>query len=408
MNNNFKYLKIIGFSILLTVFIILTCTGYPQAKDKIRIGNAICLSGPLGPPAMTTQIAPYDMWVKEVNAKGGIFVKEFGKKLPVEVIRYDDKTEIGTTVKLVEKLILDDKVDLLLPPYSTAMNFAIAPIVTKYEYPVLGVTVDSMKIKEMAHTIPYFFVHLNQPPVKAASIIPLLKDLGVKTAAVIHHTDLHGIEFAGYVTPQLSVNDIDVVMYKSYPMGAKDLSPLLKQIKAADVDALLAFTYPAETFLITQQAKAIGLNPKLFYMSIGTAFAAYRETFGARMIEGVMGTGAWNPKVPYPGAKEFWERMVQFVGPAKVDWYGNAFVYSSVQVLEQAIEKAGTLDRKKIRQVLASETFNTVIGPVKYVDQINVQSPGEVGQWQNGAYEIVAAKEKRTAQPIYPKPPWPQ
>lgn len=408
MRKNFNYLKFISFSILLTVFIILTCVGSPMAKDKIRIGNAICLSGPLGPPAMTTQIAPYDMWVKEVNAKGGIYVKEYGKRLPIEIIRYDDKTEIGTTVKLVEKLILDDKVDLLLPPYSTAMNFAIAPIVTKYEYPVLGVTVDSMKIKEMAHTIPYFFVHLNQPPVKAASIVPLLKDLGVKTAAVIHHTDLHGIEFAGYVTPQLSINDIDVVMYKSYPMGAKDLSPLLKQIKAADPDALLAFTYPAETFLITQQAKAIGLNPKLFYMSIGTAFAAYRETFGAHMIEGVMGTGAWNPKVPYPGAKEFWERMVQFVGPGKVDWYGNAFCYSSVQVLQQAIEKAGTLDRKKIRQVLANETFNTVIGPVKYVDQINVQSPGEVGQWQNGAYEIVSAKEKRTAQPIYPKPPWPQ
>jgi branched-chain amino acid transport system substrate-binding protein len=126
------------------------------------------------------------------------------------------------------------------------------------------------------------------------------------------------------------------------------------------------------------------------------------------MVEGVMGTGAWNPKVPYPGAKEFWDRMVQFAGAGKVDWYGNAFAYSSMQVLEQAIEKAGTLDRKKIREVIATGTFPTVIGPVRYENQINVQSPGEVGQWQNGAFEIVAAKEKRTAQPIYPKPPWPK
>jgi branched-chain amino acid transport system substrate-binding protein len=79
-----------------------------------------------------------------------------------------------------------------------------------------------------------------------------------------------------------------------------------------------------------------------------------------------------------------------------------------MQVLEQAIEKAGTLDRKKIREVIASGTFPTVIGPVRYENQINVQSPGEVGQWQNGAFEIVAAKEKRTAKPIYPKPPWPK
>jgi branched-chain amino acid transport system substrate-binding protein len=390
---------------LTVLFIAFPLTGY--SKDKIRIGNAISMSGPYAPGAITTQTNPYDMWVKEVNAQGGIYVKEYGKKLPVEMIRYDDKSDIGTVVKLVEKLILDDKVDLLLPPWSTAMNFAIAPIITKYKYPVLGVTVDSMKLKEMAPSIPYFFIVLNQPPVKADAIVPLCKELGVKTAAVIHHTDLHGIEFAGYVTPQLSVNGIDVIMYKSYPLGAKDLSPLLKKVKSENPDAFFAFSYPPETFLLTQQAKAVEFNPKLFYTSIGTAFAAYRDTFGANVVEGVMGTGAWNPKVPYPGAKEFWERMVQFAGAGKVDWYGNAFCYSSVQILQQAIEKAGTLDRKEIRKVLATSTFPTVIGPVKFVNQINVQSPGEVGQWQNGAFEIVASKEHRTAKPIYPKPPWP-
>ncbi|MBU2498123.1 MAG: amino acid ABC transporter substrate-binding protein, partial [Proteobacteria bacterium] len=245
-----------------------------KAPDKIRIGNAISLSGPYAPGAITTQTNPYDMWVKEVNEKGGIYVKAYGKKIPVELIRYDDKSDMGTVVKLVEKLILDDKVDLLLPPWGTAMNFAIAPIVTRHKYPVLGVTVDSMKLKEMAPTIPYLFIVLNQPPVKADAIVPLCKELGVKTAAVVHHTDLHGIEFAGYVMPQLSVNGIDVVLYKTYPLGAKDLSPLLKKVKAADVDAFFAFSYPPETFLLTQQAKAVEFNPKLFYTSIGTAFAA--------------------------------------------------------------------------------------------------------------------------------------
>ncbi|MEW6667984.1 MAG: amino acid ABC transporter substrate-binding protein [Thermodesulfobacteriota bacterium] len=378
-----------------------------KAPEKIRIGNAISMSGPYAAGAITTQANPYDMWVKEVNAQGGIYLKAYNKKVPVEMIRYDDKSDMGTVVKLVEKLILSDKVDLLLPPWSTAMNFAIAPIVTKHKYPVLGVTVDSMKLKEMAPSIPYMFIVLNQPPVKAEAIVPLCKELGVKTAAVVHHTDLHGIEFAGYVTPQLSVNGIDVVLYKSYPLGAKDLSPLLKKVKSENVDAFFAFSYPPETFLLTQQAKAVEFNPKLFYTSIGTAFAAYRDAMGVKMVEGVMGTGAWNPKVPHPGAKEFWERMVQFVGPGKVDWYGNAFAYSSVQILQQAVEKVGSLDRKKIRDAIAKGTFPTVIGPVRFESQINVQSPGEVGQWQNGAFEIVAAKAKRTAQPIYPKPPWP-
>ena len=406
MDNAAKNSKLV-ICIFLTVFIIsLPLMAY--SKDKIVIGNAITLSGPYAAGSIPTQVNPYDMWLKEVNAKGGIYVKEYGKKLPVEILRYDDKSDRGTCVRLVEKLILDDKVDLLLPPWSTGLHFAIAPIVTKYKYPVIGPTVDSLKLREIAHTIPYMFVILNQPPEKAEAIVTLFKELGVKSAAVLHHTDLHGIEFAGYVAPRLAAGGVDIALYKSYPMGAKDLSPLLKKVKAANVDALLVFSYPPGTFLITGQAKAIGLNPKLFYTSIGTAFSPYRDAFGAKVVEGVMGTGAWNPKVPYPGAKEFWDRMVKFAGAGKTDWYGNAFCYSSVQVLQQAVEKAGTLDRVAIRNVIASETFNTVIGPVRFENQFNVQSPGEVGQWQNGKYEVVAGKEKRTAAPIYPKPAWPK
>ena len=405
MDNAVRNSKLV-ICIFLTVFII-SLPLMASSKDKIIIGNAISLSGPYAAGSIPTQVNPYDMWLKEINAEGGIYVKKYGKKLPVEILRYDDKSDRGTCVRLVEKLILEDKVDLLLPPWSTGLHFAIAPIVTRYKYPVIGPTVDSLKLREIAHTIPYMFIILNQPPEKAEAIVPLCQELGVKTAAVIHHADLHGIEFAGYVAPRLAAGGIDIVLYKSYPLGAKDLSPLLKKIKAENVDAMFAFSYPPGTFLITGQSKAIGLNPKLFYTSIGTAFSPYREAFGAKVVEGVMGTGAWNPKVPYPGAKEFWDRMTEFAGAGKTDWYGNAFCYSSVQVLQQAIEKAGTLDRVTIRNVIASETFDTVIGPVRFENQFNVQSPGEVGQWQKGQFEVVAAKEKRTAEPIYPKPAWP-
>ena len=379
-----------------------------KAPDKIRIGQAIALSGPTSFAAKITQINATDLWIKHVNEKGGILLKKYNKRVPVEIIRYDDKSEIGTCVKMVEKLILDDKVDMLLPPWGTAWNFAIAPIVTRYKYPVLGTTIDSMKLREMAHSIPYMFIHLNQPPEKAEAMLALCKELGVKTAAVIHHTDLHGIEVAGYIMPRLSVGGIDVTFYKTYPIGAKDHSQLLKRVKAANVDALLAFSYPPGTMLITKQAKAVELNPKLFYCSIGTAFSPYRAAFGANVVEGVMGMGAWNPKVPYAGAKEFWADLNEAVGPDKTDYYAPPNTYSSLQVIQQAIEKAGSIDRQAIRDIIATETFDTIIGPVKYENQFNIQSPGEVGQWQKGSFEIVAGKKKRTAEPIYPKPPWPK
>jgi branched-chain amino acid transport system substrate-binding protein len=400
-----KYLKLMVCMSLIVFFATFPFTAFPQTKDKIRIGNAIALSGPYAAGAAMTQIPNYDMWAEEVNAKGGIYVKSYGKRLPVEIIRYDDKSDIGTAIKLVEKLILDEKVDLLLPPWGTAMHFAVAPVANNYGYPLIGPTISSEKLRELAPTIPYFFGILNMPREQGPALVALLSELKVKKVALIYVGDAYGIEWTGVVAPALGMAGIDTVILKSYPLDVKDLSPLLKTIKAAKVDAMLAMSYPDDTFLITEQAKVLGLNPKVFYCGVGVAFPVYRDKFGVNTVEGIMGAGAWNPKLPYPGAKEYFARHVKR-WKVEPDRWGSAFAYASVQILEQAIEKVGSLDRAKIRDTIASETFPTVIGPVKFVGGFNIQSPGEIGQWQKGEFEVVAAKEKRTASPEFPKPAW--
>jgi branched-chain amino acid transport system substrate-binding protein len=124
-------------------------------------------------------------------------------------------------------------------------------------------------------------------------------------------------------------------------------------------------------------------------------------------VEGVMGVGAWNPKVPAPGAREFFNAYVKRWGKEPPRW-GEASSYASLQIIDQAIQKTGSLDQKKLRDVIATDTFQTVIGSVKFEDGTNPNYPGDVGQWQKGEYEIVSPKDKRTAKPIYPKPNWPQ
>ena len=403
-----RHLKLMVSISLLIFFATFPLTAFSQTKDKIRIGNAISLSGPYAPGAGMTQIPNYDMWAEEVNAKGGIYVKEYGKKLPVEIIRYDDKSDLGTAVKLCEKFILDEKVDFLLPPWGTAMHFAVAPVANKYGYPLIGPTISSEKLREVAPTIPYFFGILNMPREQGPALVSLLSELKIKRVALIYIADAYGIEWTGVVAPALGMAGLDTVILKSYPLGVKDLSPLLKKIKAEKVDAVLCMSYPDDTFLITKQARDLQLNPKLLYLGVGVAFPVYKQMFGGpNIVEGIMGAGAWNPKLAYPGAKEYFERHVKR-WKTEPDRWGSAFAYASVQILERAIETAGTLDRAKIRNIIATETFPTVIGPVKFDGGFNVQSPGEIGQWQKGEFEVVAAKEKRTAAPIFPKPQWPK
>jgi branched-chain amino acid transport system substrate-binding protein len=111
-----------------------------SAPDKIKVGYAITLSGPLGPGAESTVVSQYKLWNKRVNDAGGITLKKFNKKVPIEMVSYDDQGKPDELIKLTERLIQQDKVDMILSPYATHMNLASAPIVNKYQYPVIMTT----------------------------------------------------------------------------------------------------------------------------------------------------------------------------------------------------------------------------------------------------------------------------
>ncbi len=375
--------------------------------ETILIGNPIALSGPNAAPAELSQTRGYDLWAENVNANGGIYVAAYDKRIPVEIVRYDDTSDIGTAVQLTEKLILEDEVHFLFPPWGTAFNFAIAPLVTEHQMPTFGCTVTSKQLAAEAHKFPYFFTVLNQSAEQGAGLVEIITSLGITKVAVIHHTDLHGIEFAGDVLPQLSVAGVDVALYKTFPLFTNDMSQLLREVQAADVEALIAFSYPPETILMTQQMQEIGLSPDLFFATVGVAFPVYRDIFSAEGVEGVMGAGVWNPNVPTEGSAEYFERHVEMF-EAEPDRWASAACYASGQILEQAIEAAGTLDRTAVRDAIADGEFNTILGTVTFENQFNTTYPGQVGQWQNGEFEIVAPADAPGAvEPIFPKAPWP-
>jgi branched-chain amino acid transport system substrate-binding protein len=403
MNNPAKYLKLAVGVMVFAGLMAVPLLSY--SKDKIIIGQAVSLSGPLATSNAVVSTPYYDLWVKDVNAEGGIYVKEVGKKLPVELLIYDDKSEIGTMTRLLEKLILEDKVDFLLPPWGTANLFAAAPIANKYGYILIGGAGGAEKLKDLR--LPYFFQSLNFSEAQVPVLAKILDELGVKRVAMISHEDLHGVEYSGVAAPELDKRGIDVVMKKTYPMGIKDLSPLLKQAKSLDVDAFIGFSYPDECMLITGQAIELGINFKAFVLSVGPAFTFYRNAFGANTVEGIIGGGAWNAKSS-PGAKKFAEHYKQVTGEEMGNYWGSIYFYSAMQHFKQAVEKAGTLDQEKIRAIMAKEKFDTALGPFWYDErQISVNHPGEWGQWQNSVFEVIDPGDKRTASPIV-KPAWPK
>jgi branched-chain amino acid transport system substrate-binding protein len=398
----------LAFLVLIPVVMFLFCATLNAAapKDKIVIGQAISLSGPIAGGVAIAGGPIYELWVEEVNKKGGIYVKEYGKKLPVELKRYDDKSDIGTMTNLLEKLILQDKVDFVFPPWGTAWLFAAAPIANKYKYILIGGPGGALELKKLS--LPYFFQVLNFSETQAPALADIFAEVGVKSVAVVYRGDLHGVEYGNAMVPFFKGKKIEVKINKSYPPGIKDLSPLLKEAKSLGVDAFVAACYPDGGMLLSGQALELGINFNAFFLTV-LPFSPnlYRDNFGVKVVEGVMGGGAWNAKTS-PGAKELVDK---FVARFKVepDYWGGLYYWSSLQHFQQAIEKAGTLDQKKVRDIMAKEKFDTALGPFWYdKSRYFVNHPGEIGQWQKGVFEVIDPGKKRTSPPEYPKPPWPK
>jgi branched-chain amino acid transport system substrate-binding protein len=224
----------------------------------------------------------------------------------------------------------------------------------------------------------------------------------VKTVAIGYMDDLFGLERYNIMVPMLKERSITVVGEKSFPANVKDLSVVLKDFKAKEPDALVGLTYPAESFLMTAQTKEIGFNPKLFYVAIGPAFPFFKQRF-ADAADGMMGFGTWSTSQG-PAQQQYRDAYFKRFGK-EPDRDTTGFVWSALQVQQEAIEKAG-LDRKAIRDYIASHEFSTLIGRVAYKDGAMARDTGTLSQWQNGSYEVIWPQASATKPPLYPKPEW--
>ncbi|HEX6018513.1 MAG TPA: amino acid ABC transporter substrate-binding protein [Burkholderiaceae bacterium] len=366
----------------------------------VRVGYAIARTGPWAPGAQVSQEPNYLLWAEQQNAAGGLNVK--GSKRPIELISSDDQSNIETCVRTYEKLMGSDKVDLVLPPWGSNANFAIAPLADRFGYPFLAPTALSRQLVELK--LPYFFLMLQQPKPMMDALVDMLKSHGAKTAVVIYVDDLFGLENYAALKVAVQGSGISIVEDKSYPLGVKDLSPVLRSMKDKNPDAFIGLTYPPDTILASRQSKEIGFNPKFFYASVGTAFQVYRNVMGAG-AEGVLGMGSWNSKTS-AGAKAYFDAHVKKFGAQKEpDRWASGACWAALEIMTAGVAKVG-LDRRALRDYVANNEHATILGKIRFVGSENVGTPGSVCQWQKGEFEVVWPKAFATAPLIASKPAW--
>jgi len=374
------------------------------AADPIKIGAIAPKTGPLAGGAVVTQWPNVELWAKQVNAAGGLTVG--GEQRLIEVIEYDDKTNPGEHIKLAQRLAEQDKVDFIVAPYGTGFNIATAPIYGRYGYPMIAVSAITDKMDELTQRYPNLFFTLGTTTAFIDGVTEILveqREAGniSDKVAMVNVADAFGIELADIAREKIPAAGFEIVYDKSYPLGTPDLSPVMKGAKDSGADSFIAWSYPPDTFALAEQAIIENLDVNLYYSAVATSFPAYVNAYGGK-INNVLGAGGTN--VDDAKIAEYRAAHEEITGKV-ADYWASANTYAALQIMQQAIEGADTVDKEVVTQYIKDNSFDTVMGTLAFENNVS-HTFWSVGQWQDGVFRGVKGSQVEGAVSVRPKKGW--
>ena len=369
------------------------------ADNPVRIGYSMCLTG-LFAQAAPSQVNAYELWKDQVNAAGGLEIG--GQRRPVEFVSYDDQSNPANAVRIYEKLITEDNVDLLAAPWSTPIHLAIAPVLAKHKFPMVGNTAASVKLREVKPGYIWFPTAVI-PDKVGEELAAFMAKENVKTAAVFANVLPLAQEIKAYLLPALEKNGIKLVANEDFPPDIKDMTTLISGANQSSPDAFIVLSYPSDTFLFATQTKQLNVKAPFVLSLIGATISAYQQAFGAG-VDNMVTVGHWSPnQSKWPRARPFYDAYLAKYKEAP-DALDSVLSYMSMEILQQAVATAG-LDKEKIREAIASQTFDTINGPVKFDGVQNTMTPTSFLQIQDGNLELVWPDSIKTKD-FRPKKGW--
>jgi branched-chain amino acid transport system substrate-binding protein len=343
--------------------------------------------------ATPSQMNTYELWRDQVNAGGGMDVG--GVKRKVEFVVYDDQSNPQQAVRIYEKLITDDKVDLLLAPWGTPFHISVAPVLEKYKFPMVGNTAASVALRQVKPGYIWFPTSAI-PDRLGAELTALLKEQGAKSVAVIANVLPFTKEIKNFLEPELKKAGIAVRQSADYPPDVKDMTSMLTQTKAANVDAVLALAYPGDSVLYAKQAKELGLDAPFQFVAIGPSDAFFPKAVGAQSANGIVTVAHWSPRPEWKGSQAFYDTYVRKYGDDP-DFLNSALAWVSLEILESTVRRSG-LDKEKMREIISKDTFETINGPVRFDGVQNAITPTAFVQYQKGKLQLIWPKSIATGQ----------
>ncbi|MDB5560338.1 MAG: periplasmic binding domain protein [Enterovirga sp.] len=350
-----------------------------------------------------------DRWVKmtevfetEFNKTGGVFVKDCDKKIPIKIVAYDDQSNPSTAVTLYERLATADNVDLFLGPDWSAVAFAVSQVFEKHGIPSVMSNASAADIytrglkftfgvqSTAEHWSDYYFDMLNTLSPKPSSIFFVAQD------------NLLTKDIVNWFSKRAEAQGMKIVGNEVFSPELKDFTPLTLKMRSAKADIIYIASYDSPALPLIQQMRQMRVKAKDVHEIMTTGKLI--RTLG-KDAEGLSGEISW-----LPGTKgDYSEFVTTVLKESDVDvldylWTINRL--NSYLIMIQAIEKAGSVDRAKVRAALDHGTFKSPVGTVKFQDGGISDMPSFTSQVQDGKLYVVAPPNVAQRPFAYPSPAW--
>ncbi|MBW2000849.1 MAG: amino acid ABC transporter substrate-binding protein [Deltaproteobacteria bacterium] len=387
----------IGGGVFITFLVVMLAIGLgggpskaATAPETIKLGCVISLTGPFAIGGSWVRQG-YDIAVKHINEAGGIYVKEYGKRIPLEIVCLDNESNPRKTSDRMEKLYSVDKVHFFLGGFAQFLIVPQLAIAEKYRVPIIGTTIGSTAefSKGYRYIFTPFMSEQDQVNVFLEVLDSIPKAERPKRIAYFQIMEEWGVATGKYLKKFATERGYEIVTFEQYAIRSNDCPT------------------PPQGIRLIKQMKELNWSPKLIDIMRAADVEMWAKNLG-KDGDYVIHTGGWDYHLKLPGVEGFNRdyRAAYKVNPTPPS--GSA--YACIQIFADAIERAGTLDREKVRDAIASTNTMTIMGPMSF--KPNGRGQGKyvktMSQWQYGKDELIWPKDQASAELLYPAPPWDQ
>ena len=361
-------------------------TAQASAEDVIRFGAPLPLTGPLAPEAVKQQQG-YDLWAEQANKAGGISVG--GKKYKVEIIYTDYQSNTPRAVQTTEQMITQDNVNFLFAPFGSGATKAVSSVSEKYKVPLIAPTASSAQVYDQGYKYLFGTFTPNDTLTTPLTEIIKAKAPEVKKVAILARNDLFPLAIAQEMEKSAKANGFEVVYFEKYAINTLDHSATLSQMKSLAPQWIFVTGYTNDLLLVRKQMVDQQIKAPVVTMIAGPAYPDFIEAAG-QSAENLSSAAWWHPAEQYAG-KDIFGSTSNFVKLFRDKYksepdYAQASAAVCGAIFQMAIERAGSLDRDKVRDELAKFDTVTFFGPVKF------GSNGQINSLEPPVFQIQGAK----------------